>query len=169
MRRVHTVANGNAAFLGAVLIFGRVYKRILAQCVAFACAALVKSNASVDIDHRQSLCAAVSDATHKAWEGQMLFVVRWTIPHTSREEAIGRFLRTGGAPPDGVKMLSRYHSADGEYGFAIAEASDAVALGKWTIAWNDLLIMDSRPVLDDEGLGLVLQSHAATSAKTKKS
>jgi hypothetical protein len=36
----------------------------------------------------------------------------------------------GGAPPDGVKMLSRYRSADGQYGFAIAEASDAVALGR---------------------------------------
>jgi hypothetical protein len=99
----------------------------------------------------------------------MLFVVRWTIPHTSREEAIGRFLRTGGAPPDGVEMLCRYHSADGEYGFAIAEATDAVALGKWTIAWNDLLIIDTRPVLDDEGLGAVLQERAAAIGKTSSS
>ena len=53
----------------------------------------------------------------------MLFVVRWTIPHTSRGDAIARFIGGGGAPPDGVQMLSRYHSADGEYGFAIAEAN----------------------------------------------
>ena len=99
----------------------------------------------------------------------MLFVLRWTIPHTSREDAIERFMETGGAPPDGVRMLCRYHSADGEYGFAIAEASDAVALGKWTIAWNDLLIMDTRPALDDEGLGAMLQDRTAASRKTKKS
>ena len=99
----------------------------------------------------------------------MLFIVRWTIPHTSREDAIGRFMETGGAPPDGVKMLCRYHTADGEYGFAIADPSDEVALGKWTIAWNDLLIMDTRPVLDDEGLGEVLQSRAAGRGQTKRS
>ena len=98
----------------------------------------------------------------------MLFVLRWTIPHTSREDAVERFMEGGGAPPDGVKMLSRYHSADGEYGFAIAEASDAVALGKWTMAWNDLLIIDTRPVLDDEGLAEVLQARAAGSGKTAK-
>ena len=65
-------------------------------------------------------------------------------------------------------MVSRYHSADGEYGFAIAEASDAVALGKWTMVWNDLLIIDTRPVLDDEGLGAVLQARAASSEKTAR-
>lgn len=65
-------------------------------------------------------------------------------------------------------MVSRYHSADGEYGFAIVEASDAVALGKWTMAWNDLLIIDTRPVLDDEGLGAVLHARAASSEKTAR-
>jgi len=28
------------------------------------------------------------------------------------------FLETGGAPPAGVKMLGRWHTADGAYGFA---------------------------------------------------
>ena len=52
----------------------------------------------------------------------MLFIVRWTIPHVSRKAAIQRFMETGGAPPAGVKMLARYHSTDGEFGFAIAES-----------------------------------------------
>jgi hypothetical protein len=88
----------------------------------------------------------------------MLFIVRWTIPQVSRKAAIQRFLETGGAPPAGVKMLARYHSTDGEFGFAIAESDDAQALARWTNAWNDLLPMDTRPAVNDEGLAAVLQS-----------
>jgi Protein of unknown function (DUF3303) len=91
-------------------------------------------------------------------EDVMLFIVRWTIPHVSRKAAIQRFMETGGAPPAGVKMLARYHSTDGEFGFAIAESDDAQALARWTNAWNDLLPMDTRPVVDDQGLAAVLQS-----------
>jgi len=88
----------------------------------------------------------------------MLFIVRWSIPQVARKVAIQRFIDTGGAPPEGVKMLSRWHSADGEFGFAIAESNDAQALSRWALAWNDLLPMDVRPAVNDEGLGAVLTS-----------
>ena len=88
----------------------------------------------------------------------MLFIVRWTIPYVSRKAAIQRFMETGGAPPAGVKMLARYHSTDGEFGFALAESDDAQALARWTNAWNDLLPMDTRPAVDDQGLGVALAS-----------
>jgi hypothetical protein len=65
-------------------------------------------------------------------------------------------METGGAPPAGVKMLARYHSTDGEFGFAIAESDDAQALARWTNAWNDLLPMDTRPVVDDQGLAIAV-------------
>lgn len=87
----------------------------------------------------------------------MLFIVDWEIPQANRKVAIKRFLETGGAP-DGVKMLGRLRTADGNYGFAIAESSDAQAVAKWSLAWNDLLPMDVRPALDDEGMGAVLMS-----------
>jgi hypothetical protein len=88
----------------------------------------------------------------------MLFITRFTVPHTSRKAAIQRFLETGGAPPAGVKMLARYHSSDGEFGFAISESDDVQALTRWANAWNDLLILDTRPLVDDAGLAAVLQS-----------
>jgi hypothetical protein len=88
----------------------------------------------------------------------MLFITRWTIPHASRKAAIQRFIETGGAPPAGVRMLARYHSSDGEFGFAISESDDAHALARWANAWNDLLILDTRPLVDDQGLAAVLQS-----------
>ena len=88
----------------------------------------------------------------------MLFIVRWEISQTVRKAAIERFLKTGGAPPEGVKMLGRWHTADGEYGFAVAESDSVQAIGKWSMAWNDLLPMDVRPALDDQGMGAVLTS-----------
>jgi hypothetical protein len=88
----------------------------------------------------------------------MLFITRFTVPHTSRKAAIQRFLETGGAPPAGVKMLARYHSSDGEFGFAISESDDVQALTRWANAWNDLLVLDTRPLVDDAGLAAVLQS-----------
>jgi hypothetical protein len=86
----------------------------------------------------------------------MLFIVRWEIAHTVRKAAIERFAKTGGAPPEGVKMLGRWHTADGDSGFAIAEASDIQPIARWALAWNDLLKMDVRPALDDQGLGAAL-------------
>ena len=35
----------------------------------------------------------------------MLFIVSWSISSANRNSAIERFLKTGGAPPAGVKML----------------------------------------------------------------
>jgi hypothetical protein len=88
----------------------------------------------------------------------MLFMVRWEVPQETRKTAIKRFLETGGAPPVGVTMIGRWHTADGAYGFAIAESDDVQAVSKWALAWNDLLPMDVRPALNDEGMGAVLMS-----------
>jgi hypothetical protein len=88
----------------------------------------------------------------------MLFIVHWKIAQENRKAAIQRFLETGGAPPAGATLRGRWHTADGEYGFAIAESDDPQALTKWSLAWNDLLPMEIRPALDDEGLGQVLSA-----------
>lgn len=91
----------------------------------------------------------------------MKYIVRWEIEPSVRKAAIDRFMKTGGAPPTGVTMLSRWHSADGAFGFAIAETDDVQAMSKWALAWNDLLPMDIRPALDDQGIAAVLASMAS--------
>jgi len=88
----------------------------------------------------------------------MLFMVRWEIHHSVRKAAIERFTKTGGAPPDGVKMVGRWHTADGDSGIAIAESTDIQGITKWALAWNDLLKMDVRPAVDDQGLGAALMA-----------
>ncbi len=42
-------------------------------------------------------------------------------PQGTFNAAVARFLETGGAPPEGVKMLGRWHGMNGQ-GFAISES-----------------------------------------------
>lgn len=80
----------------------------------------------------------------------MLFIVSWSGNPEQRGSAYARFVKTGGMPPAGVKMLNRWHAVGRHAGFAIAEASDAVPIQKWALEWNDLITMDIYPALTDE-------------------
>lgn len=92
----------------------------------------------------------------------MLFIVSWKAGPESRSSRIDRFLTTGGAPPDGVKMLGRWHAIGRDSGVAIAETNDPVLLQKWALNWTDLMQMDICPALTDEQAGPLL---AAVSKK----
>jgi hypothetical protein len=87
----------------------------------------------------------------------MQFIVSWTIPPTTTNAAIARFLETGGAPPEGVKMTGRWHGANGQ-GFAICDSMDGKALYQWTAQWADLLVFTVTPCLEDADAGPVLAS-----------
>ena len=49
----------------------------------------------------------------------MLFTVGYTITPNARDASIKKFLQTGGMPPEGIQMLSRYHNVDGSGGIAV--------------------------------------------------
>jgi hypothetical protein len=51
-------------------------------------------------------------------EISMKYISHWRIPPSSIDAALKKFLETGGAPPEGVKMLHRWHDMNGQ-GFAI--------------------------------------------------
>ena len=59
----------------------------------------------------------------------MLFKFAWTHSPEARDNTIKQFMATGGMPPEGATLVSRYHNVDGTGGFAILESSDAGALG----------------------------------------
>ena len=80
----------------------------------------------------------------------MLFIVSWSIAPEHRNSAIARFIKTGGAPPEGVTMLGRWHAIGRMTGVAIAETSDASLMLKWVLEWSDLMSMDVHPALTDE-------------------
>ena len=86
----------------------------------------------------------------------MLLVVQWSFEPENRDAANARFKETGAPPPDGVKMLGRWHSAEGGEGVLVCECDDAVSLGKWLQEWSDLLSFRVMPVYDDAGAAEVI-------------
>ena len=91
----------------------------------------------------------------------MLFTFAWTHTPDARNETIKQFMATGGMPPEGVKLVSRYHNIDGSGGFAICETDDVTAMANWAIDWNGLLPIKITPIMDDDAIGGVLGARAS--------
>jgi hypothetical protein len=87
----------------------------------------------------------------------MKFIVKYRVPTGSVVDAEQRFLKTGGAPPEGVKMIGRWHGTNGS-GVVIAETSDAKALFSWLTSWLDLLEFETTPCIEDAEAGEVFAS-----------
>jgi hypothetical protein len=87
----------------------------------------------------------------------MKFISTWTIHPGAVDATIKRFLETGGAPPEGVRMLGRWHGMNGQ-GFALSESTDPKAMYQWCAQWGDLLNLNVIPVVEDADAGPVLAS-----------
>ena len=87
----------------------------------------------------------------------MKFIVSWTLPQATYAGATNRFLQTGGMPPEGVKLIGRWHGMSGT-GFAVAETSDPKALYAWVAEWTEFLPLQVTPCLEDAEAGAVLQA-----------
>jgi hypothetical protein len=85
----------------------------------------------------------------------MKFLVSWSLPQATYRSAIARFLKAGGMPPTGVKMIGRWHGMSG-MGVAVVETSDAKALYAWVAEWAEFLPLQTTPVLEDADAGAVL-------------
>lgn len=87
----------------------------------------------------------------------MKFMLTFTLQSATRNEAIARFLKTGGQPPKGVKLLGRWTSADFSKGYDLLESDDPSALTELALQWSDLIEMNVVPVVEDRELGEVLK------------
>ena len=96
----------------------------------------------------------------------MKFMVEWSLNPIHRKEATARFLQTGGGPPEGVKMLGRWHSSN--LGFVLADTSDAKVLYEWTARWDDLLESVVTPVIEDAEAAEVMKRPDAKPARRKR-
>ena len=88
----------------------------------------------------------------------MRYVTMWKVAPEHIKTAIARFKETGGAPPDGVKMLGRWHDVAGSRGVVLAESDNAEAMYRWTHAWSDIMQFETFVVVDDEQAAKVLFS-----------
>jgi hypothetical protein len=86
----------------------------------------------------------------------MLYVCQWRARPGTRDTIIERFAKTGGQPPQGVKMLGRWHNVANGSGVSVSEAEDLSAIARWALDWNDVMDMEIYPALTDDQLGAVL-------------
>ena len=90
----------------------------------------------------------------------MKFMLSFTLTpnKAQRDEAIQRFLKTGGMPPKGVTLLGRWTAADFSHGFDLIESDDAKPLTRFALEWSDLIEQHITPVLEDQELAEVLRA-----------
>jgi len=82
----------------------------------------------------------------------MIHVMTFTFKPEHRNAVIARFKETGGLPPEGVKMLCRWHGIGNNKGVVVAESEDPLAFAKWLLEWSDLASFDVYPALNDEDI-----------------
>jgi len=75
----------------------------------------------------------------------------------ARDEAIARFVKSGGQPPKGARLIGRWTSADFSGGFDLIESDDVKALTEFALMWSDLMELKIVPVIEDADLGEVLK------------
>lgn len=86
----------------------------------------------------------------------MLYVIAWTFRPEHRDAVQARFMQTGGLPPEGVRMLGRWHGTGVNRGVCAAETDDPLALARWAQQWSDLMSFDVYPALNDEDIAKIL-------------
>ena len=82
----------------------------------------------------------------------MKFMLTFTMKPDKRNEAIARFMKTGGQPPKGVKLLGRWTRSDISQGYDLLESEDTAALTELALQWSDLMDMQIVPVVEDKEL-----------------
>jgi len=89
----------------------------------------------------------------------MKFMLTFTLSpdKDKRNEAIQRFLKTGGQPPKGAKLLGRWTRADFSQGYDLLESDNAGALTELALQWSDLMELEIVPVVEDQELSAVLK------------
>jgi hypothetical protein len=85
----------------------------------------------------------------------MVFSISWKGSPDVRNATAERFLKSGGMPPAGVRLIGRWHDV-GLSGIAIAETDDPLLMSKWVLDWNDMFELQVRAVVTDEQVGPLL-------------
>lgn len=89
---------------------------------------------------------------------KFIMTFAWKPNTETRQEAIARFKKNGGLPPNtAAKLLGRWTRADFSGGFDLIETEDIQALTEFALMWSDLMELTIVPVLEDKELSAVLE------------
>jgi hypothetical protein len=88
---------------------------------------------------------------------KFMLTFSWKPDTKTRDEGIARFQKTGGLPPNSVKLLGRWTRADFSGGFDLLETDDPQGLAEFALMWSDLMELSITPVVEDGPLSEVLQ------------
>lgn len=82
----------------------------------------------------------------------MLFLVHFDITPEHRDASHERFKKVRDHVPSGMNVVGPWFSVTQLEGWVIAEATDAIELGKWLHDWTDLNVNHITPVVHAEDL-----------------
>jgi hypothetical protein len=88
---------------------------------------------------------------------KFILTFAWDPDKATQNEGIARFLKTGGQPPPGARLLGRWTRLDFSGGYVLLESDDPKALTEFALGWSDLMALEIVPVLEDQELSEVLQ------------
>jgi len=94
---------------------------------------------------------------------KFILTFRWKPDTKAQSVGIERFTRTGGQPPENVKLLGRWTRADFSGGYDLLETDDAQGLLEFALTWSDLMDLEVVPVLEDDATARALQKMPMTS------
>ncbi len=88
------------------------------------------------------------------------YMISWDLPMDNRDEAIERFV-DGAAleAPEGISLVSRWHSVSGGRGWSVVETDDPAHIMDWLMNWSDIMSYEVEAVITDEVFGGLLSKH----------
>ena len=80
----------------------------------------------------------------------MLFMTTYSFEPAQKNEIVKRRMERGSGAPEGVKVVGECISTDGLDGFLLIETNDARVLMAGAGGWNDLMRLNTTPVIPAE-------------------
>ena len=89
----------------------------------------------------------------------MKFITTWKFLPGAVPTAAKQFLATGGEPPEGSKILGRWHFCDLSGGVVLVETDDPRSAYETSVQWSDSIEFNTTPVVEDEEIGPILAKY----------
>ena len=97
----------------------------------------------------------------------MLFLIHVTFTSENVNQLAARFVsatENGDELPNGVSLVSRYHSPSTKQTFMVADVDKVEAMNEWLLKYSDLGDFSVHPIVTDENIGPAVEQILAWGA-----